>query len=121
MPSRLRSIFIEIISALLIFLFVYTAISKIITHNSFEAVLHESSLLKEFSNILSWLIPGTEILISILLFFPRFRNIGLLFSALLLTAFTGYIGYMILFTPKLPCSCGGVLKNLDWKMHIIFN
>jgi hypothetical protein len=28
---------------------------------------------------------------------------------------------MLLFTPKLPCSCGGVLKNLSWKEHLMFN
>src|SRR5690606_41617749 len=56
-----------------------------------------------------------------LLFIPAFRKIGLYASFILIALFTGYLTYMIVFTPDLPCSCGGVLAALSWKQHIFFN
>jgi putative oxidoreductase len=35
--------------------------------------------------------------------------------------FTFYILYMLLFEKHLPCSCGGVLKEMTWKQHLVFN
>lgn len=121
MSNRLKLIFSEIISALFIFLFVYTAVSKIIFRGSFAYVLSRSPLIGELSDFVSWAIPIVEIGISLLLIFPNFRRLGLLFAALLMSLFTLYIAYMLIFTPELPCSCGGVLKNLDWPEHLLFN
>ena len=28
---------------------------------------------------------------------------------------------MFLFTPELSCSCGGVIKQMNWTQHLIFN
>jgi len=28
---------------------------------------------------------------------------------------------MIAFTPHLPCSCGGVIRELSWRDHLFFN
>ena len=121
MSNRLKLIFSEIISATFIFLYVYTAVSKIISHDSFESVLSRSPLLSKFSSFVSWMIPSVEIGISLLLVIPNLRKPGLLFSASLMSLFTLYIAYMLLFTPELPCSCGGVLNSLGWKEHLVFN
>jgi hypothetical protein len=67
------------------------------------------------------MIPSVEIGISLLLVIPNLRKPGLLFSASLMSLFTLYIAYMLLFTPELPCSCGGILNSLGWKEHLIFN
>lgn len=119
--NNLSPILVECISALLILLFVYTATSKLLAHNSFVFTLSQSPLLQYYSIPLSWTIPLTEIIISCFLFIPRLRKTGLLFSTLLMTAFTIYISYMIAFTPRLPCSCGGVIKSLTWKEHLLLN
>ncbi len=111
----------ECISAVLILLFIYTATSKLLSHNSFAFTLSQSPLLQQYSIPLSWIIPIIEILISCLLFIPRLRKTGLLFSVLLIAAFTIYISYMLAFTPTLPCSCGGVIKSLTWKEHLLLN
>jgi len=121
MSNRLKIIFSEIISAILIFLFVYTAVLKIIDRESFAYVLSRSPLIGEFSNFVSWTIPSAAILISGSLLIPNFRRTGLLFSTLLMSLFTFYMTYMLSFTPELPCSCGGILKNLNWQEHLLFN
>src|SRR5690606_7657944 len=35
--------------------------------------------------------------------------------------FTAYIVIILNFTEFIPCSCGGVLEDLGWTEHLIFN
>ncbi len=121
MQNRQLHILIEIISALLIILFVYTGISKLNEHNSFQGVLSQSPLIGARSNFLSWSIPILELLTAILLFLPFARKSGLFISLILMTVFTVYVFYMIVFIPHLPCNCGGVIKNMTWTEHLFFN
>lgn len=109
------------IAFMLIFLFAYTSVSKLINHPTFELALTTSSILKNFAGILSWLIPIVELMVVILLFIPKSRSAGLLASAILLTVFSCYIGYMLLFVPERACSCGGVLAAMTWFEHLLFN
>jgi uncharacterized membrane protein YphA (DoxX/SURF4 family) len=111
----------DIISALLLILFLYTAISKLLDYTNFRATLSRSPLLSPFAAHLAYLIPVIELIIVVLLFIPSFRRWGFYASFILIALFTGYLTYMILYTPDLPCSCGGVLAALSWKQHIFFN
>ena len=106
---------------LLVFLFTYTGVSKLIDHEVFEAAILRSPIIRQQAPIISWLIPVIELLIAVMLLLQQYRKAGLLLSLLLLIIFTAYIGYMILFIPNLPCSCGGVLKELSWGNHLLFN
>jgi len=116
-----KALAIDIISGLLILLFLYTAISKFTDYNSFKTVIHKSPLIANFSGTIAWALPLTEIIIACLLFVPFTKLTGLYTSAAILTIFTLYLIYMLMYTPKLPCSCGGVLKNMSWKQHVFFN
>jgi putative oxidoreductase len=111
----------SIITALFIFLFTYTALSKFLDFASFKNVLHNSPLIGSLSVFIAWALPIAELLVAAGLFFPRTKLIGMWSSLLLMTVFTIYITYMILFTPHLPCSCGGVLRQLSWRQHLWFN
>lgn len=117
----MKQLLLEIICGLLILLFLYTAISKIADYAQFRIQLSNSPSLSPYAGVLSWLVPVIEIIIVILLFFPLYRKSGMYASLILLTLFTGYLIYMVIFTPDLPCSCGGVLQILSWREHIIFN
>lgn len=108
-------------SYLLIFLFTYTGVSKLIDHEVFEAGILQSPIVKQHAAIISWLIPIVELLVVVLLLRQQSRKTGLLLSLLLMIIFTAYISYMILFIPNLPCSCGGILKELSWNNHLLFN
>lgn len=121
MRTRFYHLFPSITAALFIFLFLYTSINKLSGHQTFESVLRHSPLLQNISPLLSWLIPLAEIVIALLLIVPAYRQAGLFFSLILMSVFTLYIGYMIIFTPRLPCSCGGVLQQLSWREHLVFN
>lgn len=121
MSKKLSAIIIETISALLIFLFVYTVISKLIHHNQSLYTLGRSPLVKSFKTLIAWIIPIGELCISLLLLIPKWRLLGLLASFFLMSIFSIYIGYMLIFVPNLPCSCGGIIQQLTWKEHLLFN
>ena len=112
---------LQIISSLLILLFAYTAISKLLAYRSFTRTLTESPLIHNGADTIAWLLPAAELVVVLLLFFPALRKRGLYASASLLFLFTVYLSYMVLFVPHLPCSCGGVLRSMSWQQHIFFN
>jgi putative oxidoreductase len=116
-----RSLVSEIISSLFILLFVYTAISKLLVRSTFEYTLSKSPLLEWGAPFFSVAIPGIELIIALMLFVPRTRLKGLYAFTGLMTLFTLWIGYLLTMASHLPCSCGGVLKYLTWKEHLVFN
>jgi len=116
-----KSTIVEIIASLLILLFLYTAISKSFQIANTLYVLDKTPILSRFSETIAWTIVSAEYVLSVLLFIPRTRKFGLYGSLILLVFFTIYIGYMMAFIPKLPCSCGGVISQMTWRQHLVFN
>jgi len=116
-----RSLIIEIISFFFILLFVYTAGSKLVNLEGFRSVISYSPIIGQQAAVVSWLMPITELLIALLLVIPQTRRIGLLVSAVLMLLFTLYVSYMLASMSKLPCSCGGILKQMTWPQHLVFN
>jgi hypothetical protein len=103
------------------FLFFYTAYSKILDHARFLKGLSNVELIGSFAGYLAWFVPAAEILIAILLIIPQTYKYGLYAFTSLMTLFTGYILSMMLWAAKLPCHCGGAIEKLSWTEHIWFN
>ncbi|SFD56092.1 hypothetical protein SAMN05518672_102425 [Chitinophaga sp. CF118] len=116
-----RKTFIDIICALLIFLFIYTGISKLLDYNTFRRQLGQSPFITFYAPLLAWMLPLGEIIIAGMLSFNRTRLSGLYLSFFLLCLFTFYLGAMLQLSYYIPCSCGGVLQSLSWQAHIILN
>lgn len=116
-----NQLIIEIISGLLILLFLYTGLSKLLEHDTFVYNLGKSPLLTPFAGFLSIALPVGEIILAGLLLMKRTQLMGLWLSLGLLGVFTIYLIYMVNFTDHLPCSCGGVIAKMSWKQHIFFN
>jgi uncharacterized membrane protein YphA (DoxX/SURF4 family) len=112
---------VEIISALLVFLFIYAAISKLLDFDKFKYQVSQSPFIANSSRFIVWVIPFGELFISILLISKRTRFAGLYFSFFLMLLFSGYLFIMLNYSSYLPCSCGGVLSIMSWKQHFIFN
>jgi uncharacterized membrane protein YhaH (DUF805 family) len=110
-----------IITFLLVFLYTYTAVGKLIEINKNEAVLSHLPLIGNYAFIIVWLIPVAELLIVALLLFHRTHATGFYLSVCLLSVFTLYLVYMLLTAERLPCTCGGVLEKMTWKQHVLFN
>lgn len=112
---------LQTICSLLIFLFVYTALSKLFEFETFQRVLSRSPLIGDYNKVIARSIPAVEIATSVLLLFRYSRRVGLYMSLGLMITFTIYIGYMLVFAAHLPCACGGVIQRMGWTGHFLFN
>jgi putative oxidoreductase len=118
----MRSIILTIIICLLIGLFVYTAVSKLIDPSFFLRDLNNQPFPKVLNPVLVWFIPLTELFLAFLLLFNNTRRIGLIGSFYLMLLFTFYTAFVLLgFFNRTPCSCGGVIRWLSWGQHLFFN
>lgn len=106
---------------LLIVLFSYTAINKLFALARFRFQLSLFPWLRTHPLLTAWVIIGAEIGIIALLMTPRRIVAGFIASLTLLSLFTAYLLIMLLTTPNLPCTCGGVLEQLSWPQHIGLN
>ncbi|WP_394353492.1 MauE/DoxX family redox-associated membrane protein [Pedobacter foliorum] len=112
---------VDFISALFVLLFIYAAMSKFHDFEKFRIELGKSPILNVISNYVAIFIPSSEIGISILLFSKRYQFLGLYASFSLMVIFSGYIVIILKFSTYIPCSCGGILQNMTWNQHLIFN
>ncbi|WP_294958300.1 MauE/DoxX family redox-associated membrane protein [uncultured Flavobacterium sp.] len=118
---RFKNRVANVISFLFIVLFVYAAVNKILEFETFRVQLAQSPLLSVFAGWVSVLVPLIEILISLMLLFPKSRFTGLYAALCLMTMFTAYIFIVLHFSSFVPCSCGGILEKMSWNVHLIFN
>jgi len=121
MTTSRSKIIVELISAFFIFLFAYTAISKVLEIRLFKITLSKSPLIGNLAGISAWTIILLELSAVLFLLFPPLRIKGLLLSVLLMATFTVYIAIMLLISSDLPCSCGGVFTSLSWRDHLYLN
>lgn len=112
---------LEIICALLAFLFIYASASKLLDYNYFMVQLSKSPFIYFFASTIAWFVPAIEIITAVMLCLKPFKQAGLYASLFLMTLFTSYLVAMLQFSYYIPCSCGGVLSFLSWKQHIFFN
>jgi uncharacterized membrane protein YphA (DoxX/SURF4 family) len=113
--------YLDIIIFLFVVLFVYAAVSKIIDFDLFKAQIGKSPLITRYSDFVAWMIPTVEIVIALCLLVTSLQLIALYASFSLMLLFTAYIAFILTFSPYVPCSCGGILSNMGWTAHLIFN
>lgn len=114
------NIFIEVTKSIMVLLFCYTAFSKILTFDQFVFQLEKSPLIPiTYGEFYGLGVIVTELIASYLLIFKPLK--GFYLSLFLMTSFTAYLFIIINFSFYIPCSCGGILEQLDWNTHIILN
>lgn len=112
---------IKTISVLLIILFVYAAVSKLLDYQRFMVQLGKSPLIGTLAPLVAVIIPIVELIVALCLLFPRTQLYGLFGSLFLMILFTTYLVIILNFSPYVPCACGGILQGMSWKTHIVFN
>ena len=121
-PSvKYPSIFATCVSFLLIALFTYTAVSKLLYFDTFYRQLSQSPLLASYAEILAWGVPLLELLLSLGLLWPKYRKVALYSSGFLLSLFSFYILAILFWSDDIPCACGGVIESLGWSGHLYMN
>ncbi|QBO59342.1 MauE/DoxX family redox-associated membrane protein [Chryseobacterium salivictor] len=116
-----RKTFPITVSFFFILLFVYAAASKMIDFENFQVQLAQSPLLSAYAGMISYGVIALEIGIAVLLFVPKWRNLGMHTAFGLMVAFTVYIYLILHHSDDIPCSCGGILEKMGWPEHLIFN
>ncbi|NCD69095.1 MauE/DoxX family redox-associated membrane protein [Mucilaginibacter agri] len=107
---------------LLIILFVYAPVSKLLAPGEFLGQLYNQPFPHWAADVLFYALPLIELLAVGLLLSERFRLAGLWLSTGMMLAFTGYVGTVLLHAwPRVPCSCGGILNRMSWRAHFAFN
>ncbi|MCY1515491.1 hypothetical protein D9M68_500790 [compost metagenome] len=116
-----RRFFVDLVCYAYFLLFLYAAVSKLIDYESSELRMAKSPIITEFATILVWLVPAVEIIIALMLVIPKTIMLGLYAALALMSMFTAYIIAILNFSDTIPCSCGGVLEQLSWTEHLVFN
>ena len=116
-----KNIIVEVICMLFVLLFVYAAISKVLDFENFQIQLAQSPLLSAYAGFVSWGVIIFELLVFLMLVFPKYRIIGLYCSFVLMVMFSMYIYIILHYSPYVPCTCGGILEKMNWREHFVFN
>jgi putative oxidoreductase len=118
----MKNIFKHLPVFFLILLYVYAVTSKLGDINQFRGQLYNQTFPHALADFLLVALPAAEVLTAALLFFSRSARAGLLLSLALLSVFTAYIILVKLhFWARVPCSCGGILSQMSWTTHLVFN
>ncbi|MEQ8469676.1 MAG: MauE/DoxX family redox-associated membrane protein [Marinoscillum sp.] len=112
----------QVVAGLLVLLFVYTAVSKLIDWEAFKYQMSSQPLPSFLSDLLIWVLPTVELAAAGCLMVKSMRMIGMVLSFMLMLCFTVYVGLAVSGVfGEVPCSCGGVLQSLGWGEHLAFN
>lgn len=116
-----RTISTLIIIALLL-LWIPVSIDKLLNFDTFKTGILRQPFSDDLGKALIYTLPVLETAVVLLLIIEGWRMLGLWLSAILMAAFTGYIGFALLGAwEQLPCGCGSVISNLSWGQHFWFN
>ena len=119
--NRLGFLLTDICSLMFVLLFVYAAISKLSDFEKFKNQIGKSPILYPFISFVSIGIPCGELLLAVLLSIRKYQLFALYSSFTLMCLFSVYIVSILHFATYIPCSCGGVLQNMTWSQHLVFN
>ncbi|QNK61109.1 hypothetical protein H7F33_11005 [Pedobacter sp. PAMC26386] len=111
-----------IIIALFILLWAYASIPKFRNIRYFKEVMESQAIPKWMAQLLTWLLPITELSIIGLLIFEKTRLIGMYATLIMMLAFTVYVGGIMFHVyNKYPCPCGGLFTRIGWRKHFKLN
>jgi hypothetical protein len=94
---------------------------KLFTYDTFKFDLWRVSFLRSLNPIMAIAVPLIELLVAVSLMFSKTRRVGLYGSFILMIIFTAYVGLLLSTVKHLPCTCGGVLRDMSWGQHLWFN
>jgi hypothetical protein len=106
----------------LLLLWIPVSMDKLLNFGTFKTGILIQPFSDDLGKVLIYSLPVLETAVVVLLIIEAWRMLGLWLSAVLMAAFTVYIGIALLGAwEKLPCGCGSVISGLNWKQHFWFN
>lgn len=121
--KRSYKLVVDSTSMLLMMLFVYASVSKLLIVDDFQGQLMQSPLMPRAAiKLISIGVPAIELIVVFMLLFRRTIELGFYLSFFLMLSFTLYLIALVVTAGDIvPCSCGGILGQLDFGIHIVFN
>lgn len=120
--KTMKELVMFIVILLIVMMWLYASSSKYFDFAGFKRDMHKQPFPTWLSDILIFTLPPIEITTALIVTWQKTRRIGLVVTEVLMAAFTLYIIAIILnFFPRVPCSCGGIIKSFTWEEHLIFN
>jgi len=117
-----RKLIVEVIAFLLMLLFLFASVSKWLAFKTFIGDINNQPFPNWLTPWITNLLPPVEVLIVLALMFEKTRTAGFYASLILMSAFSIYSAAVLLkFFDYIPCSCGGIIKNLSWRDNLILN
>ncbi|MDX3914533.1 MULTISPECIES: MauE/DoxX family redox-associated membrane protein [Olivibacter] len=110
-----------ILTTLLTLLWAVTAGIKLRDYKTFKNQMDLQPLLPFLKGTTKLILIPSELLAALLLVLEKTRRFGLKMSLWLLVIFSGYIIFLFITQPHLPCACGAPFKQLSWWQHLLFN
>lgn len=117
----MKKISVYAIRTVLIILFFYTLIHKLIDLDFFEENLRKSYLLTDYASSVNYIIPAIEVTAIVLLVVNKLALKGLYFSLFLLFSFTFYLIAVNNFSFSEGCSCKGIYNGMAYQTHLLVN
>jgi hypothetical protein len=117
-----RKLIVEVIAFLLMLLFLFASVSKWLAFKTFIGDINNQPFPNWLTPWITNLLPPIEVLIVLALMFEKTRTAGFYASLILMSAFSIYSAAVLLkFFNYIPCSCGGIIKNLTWRENLLLN
>lgn len=120
--SAMKNTYNSICQLLLIALWTYTGLDKLIRFDLSRKAFLNQPMPNELEEVLAYAVPGVELLLALLLLFSVTRWWGYLGSVLLLTVFITYVGLIWVGAfSRVPCNCAGIIDSMGWAAHFWMN
>lgn len=114
--------FVIIIIIILVIMWAYAAISKLLGLREFKQALATQIFPVWVGKILVWVLPISELAVVGLLVYPPTRLLGMYVSFTMMLLFTLYVGGAVYkIYDRYPCACGGLFARLGWEKHFKVN
>ena len=112
----------NILAALIAIMFFYAASSKLLHFKTTKKEMMKQVFPKFIALQLAWIVPITELIVTSLLMITSTQLLGFYAAAILMTFFSIYISVTTTgIFGDIPCSCAGILKNMSYNWHLVFN
>ena len=100
----------------------YAALIKLTNYQTSKEQMLNQVFPEAIALQLTWLVPVTELVIAIALVVKSTMLKALYAALVLMILFTLYISLtMTGIFGRIPCSCGGILKQMSYTTHLLFN
>lgn len=117
-----KMIALEIICFLLIALLLYAGVSRLLEIKTFTDDINNQPFPNQLTPLFVYGIPAWQLLTAIALMFEKTRLVGFGSALAIMLLYATYNTLILAnYFGRVPCTCGGMIRHMDWRTHLIFS